>query len=99
YQRGNVVPAVGLLLIPASVVGGIVGSWVAQQVDPTLLRTGFGLFLLYGGARMLSPQLGRRLLHRAGPGAGAGGPPTRPRSGRGSRGAGRRRGSWCAGRS
>jgi uncharacterized membrane protein YfcA len=64
YRRGNVLPGVGLLLIPASVIGGIVGSNLAQWIDPMLLRMGFGVFLLYGSARMLAPQLVTRLLLR-----------------------------------
>lgn len=64
YRRGNVVPSVGLLLIPASVMGGLVGSNLAQLVDPVLLRMGFGVFLLYASARMLAPDTVRRLLLR-----------------------------------
>jgi len=64
YRRGNVVPSVGLLLIPASVIGGVVGSNFAQRIDPLILRMGFGVFLIYGSARMLAPQLVSRLLHR-----------------------------------
>jgi uncharacterized membrane protein YfcA len=67
YRRGNVLPSVGLLLIPASVIGGIIGAYLAQRIDPMLLRMGFGVFLIYGSARMLAPQVVSRLLHRLSP--------------------------------
>src|SRR5579884_978790 len=66
YRRGNVVPRVGYVLIPCSMVAGFVGSSLAQQIDPFALRTGFAFFLIYGGVRMLSPQLVNRLLRRVG---------------------------------
>ncbi len=69
YRRGNVLPGVGILLVPCSVVGGILGAWGAQHAPAQLLRVGFGLFLLYGSARMLAPSLVTRFLRRVGRGA------------------------------
>jgi uncharacterized membrane protein YfcA len=69
YRRGNVLPGVGILLVPCSVVGGVLGAWGAQHAAPQLLRVGFGLFLLYGSTRMLAPRLVTRLLRRVGRGA------------------------------
>src|SRR5579884_1849239 len=66
YRRGNVVPRIGYVLIPCSMAAGFVGSSLAQRIDPFALRTGFAFFLIYGGVRMLSPQLVNRLLRRVG---------------------------------
>lgn len=66
YRRGNVLPRVGLLLIPASVVGGVIGSWAVQYVPATTLRAGFGIFLVYGSLRMLFPVQLSQALRRIG---------------------------------
>jgi len=57
YRRGNVLPRLGLLLVPCSMVGGVVGAWAVQLIDAHVLRVGFALFLLYAGTRMLAPKL------------------------------------------
>ena len=59
---------IGYVLIPCSMIAGFVGSSLAQRIDPSVLRTGFAIFLIYGGTRMLSPQLVSRLLRRLGRG-------------------------------
>src|SRR5438270_512406 len=41
YRRGNVVPQIGYVLIPCSMVAGFIGSSLAQRIDPFALRTGF----------------------------------------------------------
>ena len=46
---------------PACVINTQLG---VSHVDPILLRMGFGVFLIYGSARMLAPQLVTRLLLR-----------------------------------
>jgi uncharacterized protein len=66
YRRGNVVPRVGLLLMPASMVTGYLGGWIAQRADGTILRLGFGFFLIYAATRMLAPRLFTQTLRRIG---------------------------------
>jgi len=39
---------------------------IAQRTDPTNLRYGFGVFLIYASIRMLAPQLFTRTLRRIG---------------------------------
>lgn len=57
YRRGNVLPQVGLLLMPTSILTGLIGGWIAQSADATSLRVGFGIFLLYAATRMLAPKV------------------------------------------
>jgi uncharacterized membrane protein YfcA len=57
YRRGNVLPRLGLLLVPCSMVGGVLGAWAVQLVDANALRIGFALFLIYASTRMLAPKL------------------------------------------
>jgi uncharacterized membrane protein YfcA len=57
YRRGNVLPRLGLLLVPCSMVGGVVGAWAVRGIDAGALRTGFALFLVYASTRMLAPKL------------------------------------------
>lgn len=66
YRRGNVVPQVGLLLMPASMVTGYLGGWIAQRADASSLRVGFGLFLIYAASRMLAPGVFTQALRRLG---------------------------------
>ncbi|HEY3109022.1 MAG TPA: sulfite exporter TauE/SafE family protein [Chloroflexota bacterium] len=66
YRRGNVVPRVGLLLMPASILTSLLGAWIAQHADPSSLRLGFGIFLVYAATRMLAPKLFRLTLRRLG---------------------------------
>lgn len=66
YRRGNVLPRVGLLMIPGSIVFGLLGAWIAQYVDGTYLRLGFGIFLIYGSLRMLAPRAISGALRRLG---------------------------------
>ena len=66
YRRGNVVPQVGLLLMPASMVTGYLGGWIAQRADASNLRLGFGVFLIYAATRMLAPKLFTQALRRLG---------------------------------
>jgi uncharacterized membrane protein YfcA len=69
YRRGNVAPRVGLVLVPCAMVSGAIGAWAVQYVDAQLLRTGFGIFLVYASIRMLAPRVVsgwlRRLAGRA----------------------------------
>lgn len=57
YRRGNVLPKVGLLLIPSSMIAGIVGSFLVHSIDANTLRIGFSFFLVYASIRMLAPAL------------------------------------------
>jgi uncharacterized membrane protein YfcA len=57
YRRGNVLPRIGLVLVPCSMVGGVIGAWAVQFVDAQVLRVGFGIFLVYGSLRMLAPKM------------------------------------------
>jgi len=66
YRRGNVLPKVGMLLMPCSIVGGLVGAMLAQVAPADNLRMGFGVFLVYAGTRMLAPQLLTRLFRSLG---------------------------------
>jgi uncharacterized membrane protein YfcA len=64
YRRGNVLPRIGLVLVPCAMVSGALGAWAAQYVDAQLLRTGFGIFLVYGSIRMLAPKAVSGFLRR-----------------------------------
>jgi uncharacterized membrane protein YfcA len=64
YRRGNVLPRVGMLLVPCSMIGGVVGAWAVQHIDAGALRLGFGIFLFYASARMLAPKLLSDLFRR-----------------------------------
>jgi uncharacterized membrane protein YfcA len=66
YRRGNVETRAGTLLMPASIVGGVAGSWLAQIANPQNLRMGFGVFLIYASVRMLAPRLLTGALRRLG---------------------------------
>lgn len=50
----------GLLLAVTSMPGAFFGSWVALQIDPDLLGTVFGFFLLAVAARMTMTQLQKK---------------------------------------
>ncbi|TAK25413.1 MAG: sulfite exporter TauE/SafE family protein [Chloroflexota bacterium] len=64
YRRGNVEARVGIVLIPCSMVSGVVGAWLVQFIDASNLRFGFALFLLYASSRMLAPRVWTSLLRR-----------------------------------
>lgn len=57
YRQGNVLPRLGLLLVPGAMIGGVVGAWAVQLIDANALRLGFAIFLLYASTRMLAPRL------------------------------------------
>jgi uncharacterized protein len=53
YKQGNVDLRVALALGAFSIVGGLVGSYVAQSLDAHTLKLLFGIFLLATGGRMV----------------------------------------------
>ena len=52
--------------MPASMVTGYLGGWLAQRADASNLRLGFGVFLIYAAMRMLAPKLITQALRRLG---------------------------------
>ncbi len=56
YRRHNVVPRIGLLLIPGALLGGLLGAALAQQLPSDVLKQLFGVFLVYVGVRMIWPK-------------------------------------------
>ncbi len=53
YQNGNTVPRIAAFVVPAALVGGLIGSNVSQIVDVHYLKILFGVFLLYASGRMI----------------------------------------------
>jgi len=58
FRQGNVDLRTAVLLGVFSIVGGLLGSQVAQLLDRQWLQLIFGLFLLFTGSRMLGLRLG-----------------------------------------
>jgi len=53
YQNGNVIWPTAMSLIPMAVVGGYLGSWIANHMHADNLKRAFGAFIILVGARLL----------------------------------------------
>ena len=53
YRAGNIDWRMVKLLIPGVIVGTYLGSWLANALPPAVLRTIFGVMMVYVGAYML----------------------------------------------
>lgn len=58
-KRGFVDPRLAGLVAMTGVFGGVAGAAIALALDPTVLQTGFGLFTVLVGAKLLMD--GRKL--------------------------------------
>ncbi|MBI3966326.1 MAG: sulfite exporter TauE/SafE family protein [Chloroflexi bacterium] len=53
YRHGNVITRYVVWLVPAAIIGAVVGAFLVAYVDALLLKRLFGVFLLIIAARMI----------------------------------------------